>query len=82
MTELRSALIAAVPEAGPVVGWRERASAAKPSIGVPAHVTLLVPFVSAAEIDGTLLTELRTLFGRFRAFTFELRELRRFPSVL
>jgi hypothetical protein len=83
VTELRSALIVAVAEAGPVVdGWRERAANAKPSSGVPAHVTLLFPFVPAAEIDGVLLTELHALFGRFAVFAFGLRELRRFPSVL
>lgn len=83
MTELRSALIVAVPEAGRAVdGWRERTSTAKPSSGVPAHVTLLFPFVPVPEIDGALLAELRELFGRFQNFSFELRELRRFPSVL
>lgn len=85
MTELRSALIVAVPEAGRAVdGWRERTCAAKPSNGVPAHVTLLFPFVPVPvpEIDEALLAELRTLFGRFPVFAFELRELRRFPSVL
>jgi len=83
VTELRSALIVAVPEAGPAVdGWRERTSVAKPSSGVPAHVTLLFPFVLAAEIDDALIAELHTLLGRTKAFAFELRQLRRFPSVL
>ena len=83
MTELRSALIVEVPEAAEAVdGWRERTSAAKPSGGVPAHVTLLFPFVPAPEIDDALLAELRTLFGGFRAFTFELQRLQRLPSVL
>lgn len=83
MTELRSALVVAVPEAGSAVdGWLERTCAAKPSNGVPAHVTLLFPFVPAAALDDALLEELRTLFGSFAAFAFELREARRFPSVL
>ncbi|MEX0850924.1 MAG: 2'-5' RNA ligase family protein [Gaiellaceae bacterium] len=83
MTELRSALIVAVPEAARAVdGWRERSCTAKSSNGVPAHVTLLFPFVPVPEIDGALLAELCELFGQFQSFSFELRELRRFPSVL
>lgn len=83
MSELRSALVVAVPEAAPAVdAWRERTSAAKPSNGVPAHVTILFPFVPAYEIDSDTLTELRTTFGRFPGFSFELREARRFPGVL
>ena len=83
MTELRSALIVAVAEVGALVDdWRERTSTAKPSSGVPAHVTLLFPFVPAADIDHALVAELRMLFGRFPVFAFGLRELRHFPSVL
>jgi hypothetical protein len=80
---LRSALVVEVSEAAPAVdGWRERTSAAKPSNGVPAHVTVLFPFVPAAEIDAELLAGLRALFEDHPPFRFELRECRRFPAVL
>jgi 2'-5' RNA ligase len=83
LSELRSALVVAVPEAAPAVdGWRERTSAAKPSNGVPAHVTILFPFARAAQIDGSLLDELQALFARLPAIRFDLREARRFPGVL
>lgn len=83
MSELRSALVVAVPEAAPAVdAWRERTSAAKPSNGVPAHVTILFPFVPAHAIDGDLLADLRAIFGGFREFRFGLQEARRFPEVL
>lgn len=83
MSELRSAVIVAVPSAAPAVdAWLERTSSAKPSNGVPAHVTLVFPFVPAEKIDAALLEALRDLFGRFPGFTFELHELRRFPQVL
>jgi hypothetical protein len=63
---LRSALIVAVPEATSTVdGWREHTCADRPSIGVPAHVTILFPFVPAPEIDVALVDDLRGLFARF-----------------
>ncbi len=83
MNELRSALVFAVPEAANAVDvWRERTCAAKPSNGVPAHVTLFFPFVPAAAIDDGLVAELHELFASVRSFGFELGELRRFPDVL
>jgi 2'-5' RNA ligase len=83
MSPLRSALMVSVPEAsGAVDAWRERTCADRPSSGVPAHVTILFPFVPAHEIDDALVDELRDLFAGFEPFSFELREPRRFPGVL
>jgi hypothetical protein len=65
-----------------VDAWRERTSAAKPSNGVPAHVTILFPFIPADEIDDELPADVQAVFGRFLGFSFELREARRFPGVL
>lgn len=80
---LRSALVVAVPQAATAVGqWLERTATAKPSNGVPPHVTILYPFAPAAEIDDTLLGDLRSLFSRFTAFDVELRDAHRFPGVL
>jgi hypothetical protein len=82
LVELRSALVVAVPEAGPAVDrWLERTAAAKPSTGVPAHVTILFPFVPAAELDEREL-DLEALFARFTPFDVAFRETRRFPGVL
>lgn len=81
--ELRSALIVAVPEAAPTVdAWRERTCQAKPSTGVPAHITILWPFVPAARVDDVLLAQLRGLFGEVAPFPFELRATARFPGTL
>jgi 2'-5' RNA ligase len=80
---LRSALLVAVPEASAVADpWLERTANAKPSHGIPAHLTVLFPFVPAAELDGALLGDLSALFVRVRPFDFELTECRRFPAVL
>lgn len=80
---LRSAVIVAVPEAAAVVdGWRERTCADKPSIGVPAHVTLLFPFVPAERIDARLLGDLASLFARFAGFDVTFGRTERFPTTL
>lgn len=83
LNNLRSALIIVVPEAAYAVDeWLERTCAAKPSSGVPAHVTLLFPFVPAREIDDGLVERLGLLFARFDGFAFDLRETERFPATL
>ncbi len=65
-----------------VDAWRERTCVFKPSAGVPAHVTLLFPFVPAEEIRPALIAELGEVCRRFEGFAFELRELRTFPGTL
>lgn len=75
----RTALVVAVPEAEPLVeGWRRRyADGAR---GVPAHVTLLFPFVPADRVDDGLLRDLEALLGAQRAFRFSLVRVGRFPE--
>jgi 2'-5' RNA ligase len=79
----RTALVVAVPEAATAVEpWLERTAAAKPSLGIPAHVTVLFPFVPAHDANDALLGDLASVFVRVHPFTFVLRECRRFPAVL
>jgi 2'-5' RNA ligase len=76
----RTALIVVVPEAEPLVGeWRERYDNA--SLGIPAHVTLLFPFVPTDLADDALLDELRALFATQYSFSFSLPRVARFPEV-
>lgn len=76
----RSALIVAVPEAEPLVHeWRMRYDNA--ALGIPAHVTLIFPFVPAEEIGEGLIAELRELFAAQPAFAFTLARVARFPEV-
>jgi 2'-5' RNA ligase len=80
---LRSAVVVPVGEAAAAVdGWRERTCFARPSIGIPAHVTLVFPFVPAAQVDDAVLASLRAILGGAERFGFELREPRRFPTAL
>jgi 2'-5' RNA ligase len=75
----RSALIVAVPEAEPLVGeWRLRYDNAR--LGIPAHITLLFPFVPAEELDEALFGELRELFAVRPSITFTLTRLAEFPD--
>jgi 2'-5' RNA ligase len=75
----RSALIVAVPEAEPLVGdWRLRYDNAR--LGIPAHITLLFPFVPAEQLDEKLFGELRELFVGRPAISFSLTRLREFPD--
>jgi hypothetical protein len=80
---MRSAVIIAVPEAaGAVDHWREQSCNDKPSLGVPAHVTVLFPFVPAAELDDGVISTLAEAVATVPAFSFELRETARFDGVL
>ena len=80
--KIESALIIAVPEVEPLVkALRERFdwSAAQ---GVPAHITILYPFIPPDKVTPDVLANLREFFAQFSAFEFTLPETRRFPSVL
>ena len=76
---MRSAVIVSVREAAPVVDrWRELTCNAKPSLGVPPHITLLFPFV---PITQAVISDLQSLFAPVAPFTIVLRKLERFPGV-
>jgi hypothetical protein len=79
---VESALIIAVPEAEPLVKALREKFDPSAAVGVPAHVTILYPFVPPSEITAEVLHELRELFARFSTFEFALTELRRFPEYL
>ena len=77
----RTALIVAVPEAEPLVGeWREKHDWSAQH-GVPAHITLLFPFMSADDADEHVLGDLRELFAAQPAFSYRLPRVARFPDV-
>lgn len=78
----QTALLATVPEAEPLVGHWRRQYDPSASAGVPAHVTVLVPFLDLARVDAAVLAELRTLIARHSSFTVRFDECRRFPDTL
>jgi 2'-5' RNA ligase len=48
---------------------------------VPAHITLLFPFVPSEKVDERLHAELHELFAAHPAFAFSLPRVARFPEV-
>ena len=75
-----SALLVSIPEAEGIVGrWR---SSYDPSAsrGLPAHVTVLYPFVEPAAIDEALRSSLRGLFESLAPFRVVFDHLGRFPG--
>ena len=82
MKREESALLVPVPDAERAVGeWRSLYDPSA-SAGVPAHVTLLYPFVPRTDIDAALVKELHGHFAATRAFPFKLRRVGRFPGIL
>ncbi|HEX7958422.1 MAG TPA: 2'-5' RNA ligase family protein [Terriglobales bacterium] len=76
-----STIIVPVPEAEPLFGTlrgnHDRVAAA----GIPAHITLLYPFLPPA-FALEQVTELERLFGSMHAFEFSLVDVRRFSATL
>ena len=80
---LRSTIIVPVLEASYVVDrWREQTCNDKPSIGVPAHITLIFPFVPATQLDQEMVGSLEQIVHETAPFEFELRAAARFPTTL
>lgn len=73
----RTALIVPVPEAEPQVGELRLAHDWSAQRGVPAHVTILFPFLDASDVDDAAIAD---LISRFPAFDFELDRVERFPD--
>jgi 2'-5' RNA ligase len=75
-------LIVKVPEAEPVAGeWRRRFDPSA-TAGIPAHVTVLAPFLDRPLADASVLRELEALIGKHQPFDVEFAQCRRFPGVL
>jgi 2'-5' RNA ligase len=68
----QSGLIVEVPEADPVVGQHRALLDASAPLGVPAHITVLFPFMPPRRIDEQVLAELEHLFAAVTRFRFRL----------
>lgn len=73
----RTALIVPVPEAEPQVAELRLAHDSSAARGVPAHVTILFPFLDAGDIDEAAVAN---LISGFPAFDFELDRVEQFPD--
>ncbi|MGW6691480.1 2'-5' RNA ligase family protein [Streptomyces sp. NPDC054961] len=78
----RTALIALVPEADPLVGdWRGRLDPAARA-GVPAHVSVLYPFLDESRIDASVHAGLAGILHPHPAFDLRFERTGRFPGCL
>jgi hypothetical protein len=73
-------LVILVPEAEPVVGELRARHDPAAAVGVPAHVTILYPFVPAPEVTDTLRREIGELVRHHAAFEYRFRSLERFDD--
>ncbi|MFJ3727229.1 2'-5' RNA ligase family protein [Streptomyces sp. NPDC090045] len=78
----QTGLVVRIPEAEPVVrAWRERLDPSAHD-GVPAHVTVLFPFLDESRVDEHVHSALAELLGRHQAFDLRFEKCGRFPDVL
>jgi 2'-5' RNA ligase len=74
--------VVSVPAVEPLVsGWRERfdSSAAQ---GMPAHITVLYPFLDDGRLTSSVLAKLAGLCAQSPVLDVEFRRIGRFPAVL
>jgi 2'-5' RNA ligase len=77
-----TALICRVPEAEPYIGHHRQRFDPPARRNVPAHVTILYPFMEPEQVDAEVLAELREIAASVPRFAYRLRETRRFPTSL
>ncbi|MFD8261961.1 2'-5' RNA ligase family protein [Streptomyces griseoluteus] len=78
----QSGLIVRVPEAEPAVrAWRDQLDPSARA-GVPAHVTVLFPFLDASRIDEGVCAAIGEVLGRHQSFEARFNHCGRFPGVL
>ncbi len=77
---MESALLIPVPEAEPAVfRWRQDLDSAAAD-GIPAHITVLYPFVDPSEADDEVERQLDTVVSQFEAFDYSFNNVRWFDD--
>jgi 2'-5' RNA ligase len=77
-----SAFIVRVPEAEPLVGKLRDQFDSSAKLGVPAHITVLYPFMPPEHITREILEEVGGVISGIRPFGFRLATIGHFPGVL
>lgn len=78
----RSALIVPVPETEQLVDAHRRTLTGVPPSSVPAHVTVLYPFVHPSRIDASTFGVLESALGGISAFECAFTQVRWFDDVV
>jgi 2'-5' RNA ligase len=76
-----SAFVVEVPAAESLVGELRSRFDATSKLGVPAHITILFPFMAAEEITSDVLREAQTALNAVTSFAFSLPTIGRFPTT-
>jgi 2'-5' RNA ligase len=76
-----TALVARVPEAEPWVGTLREQFDGSASLGVPAHITVLAPFMPPEHVTAEVLRRIARVLGAAPSFSFELRKVGRFAAT-
>lgn len=77
----KSALFVVVPEAEPWVQSLRAKYDPTALVGVPAHVSVLFPFMPREDLNESVLGRVRSVVSAFRSFSFTLRRIARFPQT-
>ena len=75
-------IIAPVPEADAVIGSLRAAHDPAAALGVPAHITLLGPFLAPERVDARVRERLAAILAGRGPIAVSLRAVRRFPETL
>jgi 2'-5' RNA ligase len=75
-----TALVVLVPEAEAAVSSVRARFDPSAQLGVPAHVTLLFPFMPLGAVSASVLASLHELFAGFASFTVSFAAVRRWPQ--
>lgn len=77
-----SAFAVNVPEAEPFVGALRSRLDPSAALGMPAHITVLYPFMPPEEITQEVLGNIRRALCSVSPFSFALARVARFPGAL
>ena len=76
-----TAFIVNVPEAEAHVAGLRSCFDASVHLGVPAHITVLVPFMAPDHITPDVLAQIQAALSDVPPFAFSLSQVRRFPAT-
>lgn len=76
-----SAFVVKVPAAEPLAGALRRRYDATVALGVPAHITVLVPFMDPALVTADVIERAARVLQRTPSFPFSLASIGRFPET-
>lgn len=77
-----TALVVMVPEAEPYVGALRQRYDPAAAVGVPAHVTVLIPFVPFEQLSDDVLRRVELVSMSTKPFDFRFRSSARFTDCL